>query len=287
LTVSSSAPPGANLDRATVDGFGREWDAFDQTGMDDAEHARRFDDYFHIFPFESLPADAEGFDLGCGSSRWAAGVVQRPEVGTLHCIDPAPLALDVARRRLASDSKARFHLAGASSIPLADDSQDFGYSIGVLHHIPDTETGLRDCVKKLKPGAPFLTYLYYDFENKPGWFRAVWKASDLMRRGISRLPFGARKAVTGLLAATIYWPVTRIALAAEKAGRDVHAFPLAPYRHWSFYTMRTDALDRFGTQLERRFSRADVQAMMERSGLEDIRFSTRVPFWTAYGRKRG
>jgi 2-polyprenyl-3-methyl-5-hydroxy-6-metoxy-1,4-benzoquinol methylase len=45
---------------------------------------------------------------------------------------------------------------------------DFGYSLGVLHHIPDAQKALSDCVKKLKLGAPFLVYLYYSFDNRLG-----------------------------------------------------------------------------------------------------------------------
>ena len=62
--------------------------------------------------------------------------------------------------------------------------------------------------------------------------------------------------------------------------------PLAPYRTNSFYTMRTDALDRLGTRLEQRFTRAEVAAMMERAGLENVRFSEGVPFWTAVGTRK-
>ena len=42
---------------------------------------------------------------------------------------------------------------------LKDNSQDFGYCLGVLHHIPDTYLGLEKCVLKLKKGAPFY-YIY-------------------------------------------------------------------------------------------------------------------------------
>jgi len=49
-------------------------------------------------------------------------------------------------------------------------SQDFGYSLGVLHHVPDTAAAIRSCVTLLKPGAPLLLYLYYAFDNRPVWF---------------------------------------------------------------------------------------------------------------------
>lgn len=270
-----------NIDRATVKGFGEEWAAFDQSQLGGAEFDALFDTYFHIFPFDRLPADAIGFDLGCGSGRWAAGIVDK--VGVLHCIDPAEQALDVARKRLKNHANARFHLASSDSIPLADASADFGYSLGVLHHIPDTARALADCVAKLKPGAPFLVYLYYRFDARPHWFRALWKVSDVIRRGIFRLPFGARTAVTSAIATTVYWPLARTARLAEKLNFNVSHMPLSAYRSLSFYTMRTDALDRFGTKLEHRFTRPEIERMMLVAGLTGIRFSEREPYWVACG----
>jgi SAM-dependent methyltransferase len=272
-----------NIDHRTVADFGREWAAFDQTGLDQDEHQSLFDSYFAVFPFADLPRDAEGFDLGCGSGRWALLVA--PRVGRLHCIDPASDALEVCRRRLRNSSNVEFHLASADAIPLPDASQDFGYSLGVLHHIPDTARAMRDAVRKLKPGAPFLVYLYYNFENRGSWFRAAWRLSDVLRRAVARLPFGAKKAVTTGLAAGVYWPLSRTAALLERFGMDVSSIPLSAYRGRSFYSLRTDALDRFGTRLEQRFSTVDVRRMMEDAGLEHIEFSTSAPYWTACGRR--
>jgi SAM-dependent methyltransferase len=242
----------------------------------------RFWQYFGLFPFQEL-SQGEGFDLGCGSGRWSALVA--PRVGKLHCVDPAGDALNVARRALKDHPNVDFHEADAHNIPLPDESQDFGYSLGVLHHIPDPEAAMAKCVQKLKPGAPFLVYLYYNFENRPGWFKAAWKASDIARQALSRAPFGLKKLVTSGIAATVYYPLARAALLLERAGKNVNSIPLSPYREWSFYSMRTDALDRFGTRLEHRFSRADIRAMMERCGLSNIQFSDEVPYWVAIGRK--
>lgn len=275
--------PTGNIDAATVAGFGREWATFDQTELDEREHARLFDDYFSIFPFDTLPEDAEGFDLGCGSGRWA--VLMAPRVGRLHCFDPSEEAAAVARRRLAGLASAEVRVAAADSIPLADGSQDFGYSLGVLHHIPDTEAAMRDCVRKLKPGAPFLVYLYYSLDNRPAWFRLVWKGSDGVRKLVSKLPFRPRRAVSDAIAASVYWPLARFSRLGERLGANVSNLPLSAYRDCSFYTMRTDALDRFGTRLEHRFSRAEIEAMMVRCGLGGIVFREGTPYWVACGRR--
>ena len=275
----------SNIDRRTVDGFGEEWAAFDQRALSADEYDAWFAAYFGIFPFATLNPGAEGFDLGCGSGRWAAGVA--PKVGLLHCIDPAEKALDVARRRLVHATNVDFHLAASDTIPLADNSQDFGYSLGVLHHIPDTSRALRDAVRKLKPGAPFLVYLYYALDGRPAWFRGLWKVSDTIRRVVVRMPFAPRKATTTAMAGLVYWPLARGARLAERLGIDVAGLPLSAYRYGSFYTMRTDALDRFGTKLEQRFTRAQIEAMMLSAGLENIRFSDKEPFWVACGERAG
>jgi SAM-dependent methyltransferase len=269
-----------NVDRKTVEGFGDEWLRFDQSELPERERKEIFDKYFSIFPWHGLNDSSIGFDLGCGSGRWASLVA--PRVGRLHCIDPSS-ALDVARRNLREFDHCEFHNATVSAIPLEDESMDFGYSLGVLHHIPNTQAGIDACVEKLKIGAPFLLYLYYSFDNKPWWFRVLWLISDILRKMVSRLPHGLRFFFSQVLALCIYWPLARLSRVAEKVGLNVDNLPLSAYRNLSFYTMRTDALDRFGTRLEQRFSRHQIKSMMEKAGLENIVFSQNVPFWCAVG----
>jgi hypothetical protein len=136
---------------------------------------------------------------------------------------------------------------------------------------------------KLKPGGSLLVYLYYRFDNRPTWFRAVWRVSDAGRRVISRLPFMLRRRVADLIAVSVYWPLARISRFAERGGRNVDVFPLSTYRNMGFYAMRTDALDRFGTRLEQRFTRNEIETMMTDAGLVDVRFEDESPYWRAVG----
>ncbi len=271
-----------NIDEKVVSGFGDEWSRFDQSALAEAESEAMFDNYFSIFPWARLPSNAIGFDLGCGSGRWAKHVA--PRVGKLILIDPSD-AIEVAKRNLDGFRNCEFHRAGVENIPLQDGSCDFGYSLGVLHHVPDTRAGLQACVDKLKPGAPFLLYLYYRFDNRPAWFRGIWKITDLLRNGISRMPHGPRFAVSQVLAVLVYLPLAKVSLLLEKLGMDVSHLPLSQYRRNSLYTMRTDALDRFGTRLEQRFTQAEIREMMLAAGLDEIVFSDRS-FWTAVGIKK-
>lgn len=271
----------SNFDRDTVRSFGEEWAKFDQSELAPAEQQQIFDQYFAVFPWAKLPPNAEGFDMGCGSGRWAMLVA--PRAGTLNCIDASAEALGVARRNLAKLPNVRFHHASVDQAPLAVGSQDFGYSLGVLHHIPNTLEAMKACTRLLKPGAPFLVYLYYSLDNRPVWFRALWKASDVFRRFIQALPGRLKFAATDVFAALVYWPLARISKLGEALGLGMTWMPLYAYHDKSFYTMRTDSRDRFGTPLEQRFSRVEIKAMMESAGLEQIVFSEGIPYWCAAG----
>lgn len=264
--------------------FGDEWTRHDQSSVPESELFTFFAEYFSVFPWGELPRDAEGFDLGCGSGRWAFFVA--PRVGRLHCIDPAKAALEVAKRNLAVRSNCVFHVAAVEDIPLPDGSQDFGYSLGVLHHVPDTRRGIASCVAKLKPGAPFLLYLYYAFDNRPQWFKLLWRASDLLRRCISLMPSGPKSVVSSGIALLVYWPLSRTAGLLERLGLSVGGLPLAAYRGKSMGTLLTDARDRFGTRLEQRFTRGQIEAMMRDAGLERVTFRDGGPYWCAVGHKR-
>jgi len=272
-----------NRDEAVIEGFGDEWSRFTQSTLSYSERQRVFDQYFNIFPWRVIDSHSRGADFGCGSGRWACVVA--PRVGHLVCLDPSPDALKVAKENLTADTNVEFILGDVQSNPIPNDSLDFGYSLGVLHHVPDTQDALRSCVMRLKEGAPFLLYLYYAFDNRPFWFRGLWRFSDWMRRFVSRMPYQLRYAVSQFIAFLVYWPLARFAKLVESTGPNASSLPLFFYRDRSFYVMRTDALDRFGTRLEQRFTRQQIRAMMELAGLEKVTFSEQEPYWCAVGYK--
>lgn len=283
MRAAMSTPVTPNHDERTVSGFGYEWSTFDQSDVPLDELDATFRAYFADFPWHELPADAEGFDLGCGSGRWARFVA--PRIGVLHCIDASSAALEVARQHLRDEPRCRFHLASVDAMPLTDGSMDFGYALGVLHHVPDTQRAIASAVRTLKPGAPLLLYLYYALENRPWWYRALWRASDRGRRAFAALPHRIKVAGSTAIAAAVYLPLARLARLLEGRGKDVEGLPLSFYRHRSFHTIRTDAYDRFATRLEQRFTADQIRSMMAAGGLEDIVFSSQPPYWCAVGRR--
>jgi len=275
-----------NIDQATVKGFGREWTTFTQSESDLTAEDRRamFESYFAIFPWDRLPPQSIGADIGCGSGRWAMPVARR--VGHLYAVDAGAEALSVARKNLAGLDNVSFHQASVSALPFDDGALDFAYALGVLHHVPDTARAIGNVAAKLKIGAPFLVYLYYAFDNRSAAYRALWKPSNAARLTLSRAPYPVQIAATTAIALLVYWPLARMAALLEKFGLRPRSWPLRFYRHRSLYVMRTDAFDRFCTRLEQRFTRAQITDMLRAAGLDDIKFSETEPFWVALAFKR-
>ena len=275
-----------NVDPDVAAGFGHEWSTFRQSESELSLTDREaiFHSYFDIFPWHELPPDPVGIDVGCGSGRWSMMVA--PKVGRLHLLDASKDALAVARHNLANVPNVSFHLASVDNIPLDDESLDFAFSLGVLHHVPDTAAAIRSIAAKLKAGAPFLVYLYYALDNRPWWFRAIWNASNVCRAIISRFPNALKLIVSQTIAALVYWPFARFAALVERAGLSPASIPLSFYRHRKFYVLRTDAYDRFCTRLEQRFTRHQIEQMLHAAGFGQIRFSEQEPYWCAVGVKR-
>jgi SAM-dependent methyltransferase len=275
-----------NVDLRVTQGFGREWSTFRQDA-DHLSHEQRqaiFEDYFRIFPWHLLPPDGGvGLDVGCGTGRWSLLVA--PRVQHLHLLDPSAEVLKVARENLRGMNNVSYHLDSVATIPLPSKSLDFAFSLGVLHHVPDTEAAIAAIADKLKPNAPFLVYLYYALDNRPAWYRLLWRVTDLARFAVSRLPHSLRLIISQIIATAIYWPLARLAGFLAQHGRSVAALPLSYYADKSFYVMRTDAYDRFCTRLEKRFRRDEIEGMLTRAGIKNVTFSEKQPFWCAVGIK--
>lgn len=272
-----------NSDDKVIKEFGDEWTKFNYNDVDWHKLEDNFNQYFDIFPWDLLTKNSVGFDMGCGSGRWARFVA--PKVGTLNCIEPSD-AIDIAKFNLREHSNVIFFKETTENCSLDSCTHDFGYCLGVLHHIPNTQVALNDCIRLLKPGAPFLLYLYYNFENKPKWFWAIWKLSDNIRKVISRSPRSVKYFLSSIIAFFLYIPLSRTSLLLEHFGFNVDNIPLSDYRDKPYYQCKNDALDRFGTRLEQRFSKMEIKDMLSQAGCENIIFSPNTPYWCCLSFKK-
>ncbi len=275
-----------NIDQHTVSSFGEEWNSFH--GFTEKDIQALGEQYFDIVSPGMLNENSHIIDIGCGSGRFIKYIQTKYPYQSITGIDPSSAIL-AADSLIGADEKITLIQAAADNIPFPDEHFDFGYSLGVLHHIPDTTKALNDCVKKIKKDGNFLLYLYYNLDNKPYYFKIIFYLSNLIRLVVSKMPAGLKKAFCAFLAIILYMPFVLLCRFLKFVGvpkRIRQNIPLQVYENQSFYIIRNDSLDRFGTPLEQRFSRKQIQAMMEQAGLTDIIFSEKTPYWHSIGRKK-
>jgi ubiquinone/menaquinone biosynthesis C-methylase UbiE len=272
-----------NIDINTVDSFGEEWSKFDS--FTDDEISLVGNEYFDIVGNGILNKNSTILDVGCGTCRWS--VYWSDKVKFIEAIDPSMAVVSAAKLTKNIDN-IRISQASVDNIPFNDNSFDFVMSIGVLHHIPDTALALKKIVEKCKTNGHVYIYLYYALDNRGLMFRLFFKLSSLLRFIVSKLPSFLKKIVCDIIAVGIYAPLIGIAYVLKMLIPNSNLWekiPLSYYINKSFKIIRNDALDRFGTPLEQRFSKQEIINMMETSGLKDIVVSPNPPYWHAIGKK--
>jgi SAM-dependent methyltransferase len=276
-----------NLDQKVIDSFGDEWTTFDyaQTDTNEALDAQflAYSAAIDLIQFDAKSAVAA--DFGAGSGRWASRIL--PYFSLVYALEPSDGACKVLHKKFAGEPRVRIlqETVGLNSIPAS--SLDLAMSLGVLHHIPDTGLAIKDVASKIKSGGVFLCYLYYKLENKPLSYRGLFWASNSLRLLISRMPFAVRRLAAQIIAVVVYLPLARMAKLLGAKGKDVSNFPLHHYANMPFVMLQNDALDRFGTRLEQRFSKVEIIEMVGGAGfdLSTLKFSDIEPFWSFSVRK--
>jgi len=159
--------------------FGFEWNVHSLTQLDNA----RSDESERTFRAKTgfAPEDLHGkrvLDVGCGmgrfsdvAARWGATVVG---------IDLST-AVDAAQRNIGSRPNVHIAQANIFELPLRAETFDFIFSIGVLHHTPNTRAAFDKLPRLLRNGGRIAIWLY---EKHP----LKWRFSDLYRRFTPRLP---------------------------------------------------------------------------------------------------
>ena len=281
--VAVFSTEGENIDQQVVESFGDEWIKFHDFSNEVIDDIAK--EYFDIIDEAIVNKNTYALDIGCGTGRWTKFLSKT--AGFIEAIDPSN-AIYAADKLLGNIENVRLTKASTETIPFDDETFDFAMSVGVLHHIPDTQKAMQDCVKKVKRGGYFYCYLYHNLETRGLWFKTLYWLSNCLRKIVCRLPASLKRIVCDILAVVIYMPLILWVRFLVLIGlRNIaKKMPLSAYNNKSFFVIRNDALDKFGTKLEQRFSKKQVQTMMINCGLENIVISPLSPFYHALGKKK-
>jgi hypothetical protein len=121
------------------------------------------------------------------------------------------------------------------------------------------------------PGGHLHVYLYWVPER--GWHRAVLRFVSAARRVTVRTPHPLLHALCYPLSAGLWLCCVepyRLMRARPRTARLAAGLPLKVYADYPFAVLVNDQFDRFSAPIEQRFTRPQVQAMLEGAGLEEV-----------------
>jgi SAM-dependent methyltransferase/uncharacterized protein YbaR (Trm112 family) len=142
------------------------------------------------------------FEAGCGMGRYLKVIGDEPTAEVVGL----DLSLAVNRARAENRNNPFVHVIQGNimQLPLRPGTFDHVYSIGVLHHTPETKAAFHSVVKLAKPGARVSIWLYHVWRHSgvsglkavhatlKGWI------TDGLRMVTTRLPFSVLNALCQL-----------------------------------------------------------------------------------------
>lgn len=115
----------------------------------------------HIKPFANFEAykDKDVLEVGCGIGTAAQSFIEH---GARYTgIDVSPYSIELAKKRLNVYSlKGEVFEGDIQTLVIPDKKFDLVYSFGVLHHINDLDSALKNIYAMLKPGGQFKLMMY-------------------------------------------------------------------------------------------------------------------------------
>jgi SAM-dependent methyltransferase len=272
----------SKIQQKVINSFGFEWSNYSYEDDKNNEFIEnQFKSYFNLINLEKyIPNSSVVCDFGAGSGRWTSKLTKY--FGKVYALEPSDGANRILLRKFKENSKVIVlkETIELNSIPAH--SLDLAISLGVIHHTLNPIDSLKKIAQSLKPDGLFLCYLYYDLENKPRIYKLIFKITNLFRLVISNLPDVIKLYMARLIAFSVYLPMARFAKLVEVLNMNATNIPLHHYSKMPFRIMANDALDRFGTRIEHRFSKDKIRILLKEVGfnIDTLTFSDLEPYYT-------
>ena len=256
--------------------FGEEWKTFNKILP---QHHDEFKLYFDLIDLPALESKRI-CDLGCGIGRWSYFL--KDIAKEIVLIDFSESIFE-ARKNLSESDNMIFIMADVLDLPFQDDTFDFMFCLGVLHHIPSPAL---QSVRKLSRLAPeFLVYLYYALDNRGTLYKLIFFFVNLIRKLICNITSPtARSILTEVFMWSLYVPIIIIGKILSLFGVQASKVPFySIYGHMDLGRIRQDVYDRFFTRIEQRVSKKEIHKLSDT--FSEIIVSDGLPYWHFLCRK--
>jgi len=245
-----------------------------------------FSDMQALIP-EAIVRGSKGIEIGCGCGYDTCLMAKDNPGVDIASIDISDGVYE-AKRLTAPLRNVYIARGSALEIPFKENTFDFAYSFGVLHHTPSPRAALREIRRVIKKDSPVFLYLYENHEDARLKYYAV-KMTTLIRKITTKIPAKILYLLCVLASPCV---VILFSYPARIAGKFAATKALAQKIPFNFgthpFSVAGDLYDRFSAPIEFRFGRRELRAFFEDNGFADVRiekFSDKAG-WVAWGYKK-
>lgn len=182
---------GISLEKETSDLYSGLWKNFDKETLTQ-ESLKLIKNRIPDQIVKSSIKNGRILDMGCGSGRYSIAL-SLLGAGEVIGVDYQAKAFAAAQDYSSRNSlNVKFQESNVLNLPFENESFDFVFCNGVLHHTSSIEKGIRELSRVLKkPGKAFL-YLY----GSGGIF---WTTRNVMRQIFKKIPLGYTKNILNII----------------------------------------------------------------------------------------
>jgi SAM-dependent methyltransferase/uncharacterized protein YbaR (Trm112 family) len=261
--------------KATMDRFSYEWIHFSDYDCDNFET--------FITP---LPADffkgKLGLDVGCGAGRHAR---QASEHGAEIVAIDLSQATDAAQRNNCDNELVHIVQADIYNLPFCPGTFQFIYSLGVLHHLPEPESGYQALLPFLSKGGSLFIWVYAYAPRKVALEILRSVAQRLSNENTRRMAY-----LCNLVDYGIFINLYRVTGNLPVIGKLVKRFSPLRVKEYAAYGFRvgyTDWFDRLSATITNYYKENEMRNWLKRSWLCNTKLLLEGDsWWWLYGERK-
>ena len=238
-----------------------------------------YDEMINLFNF---PKNEKGIGLeaGSGGGRDTIRLALSNPNSKIYAVDISD-GIEVTSKLLKklSITNVKLFREDLAKMSIKDESIDWCYSFGVLHHLESPDKGLKEIYRVMRPGSQIITYLYSDLKEYP-LLRLPLILINTMRIITTRLPMSILNIFCWILAIPIY-------IFINIPSRLIK-IKFLPYSTEKDLKQVWGGLhDRFGAQIEKRYNPISIKNLYERNGfiMQDIKQIKGWRGWVSIAKK--
>lgn len=249
--------------KKTIEQFGELWRIFNHV---EEYHRDQFLNWVHPLKKDDFKGK-KVLEAGCGKGRHTI-IVSSFDPESLFAIDLSE-SIYIAGTRL-KEKNCIFSRCNINTLPFEDESFDIIFSVGVVHHLIDPESGIRELWRVLKKGGKLCVWVY----AREGNLWLLIFVNPIRKLITSKLPVRILKLLSKPLTIFLYLMLKLIYGPSTHWGTQKSFLPYSPYLgSISVFPLReieNIVVDHLAAPVSHYFSKEEIESIFKKFNPDEL-----------------